>query len=222
MKTFYDLTSEEKVQLTAEQVQYYAKIDCANQGIIIPQKPINQLKSVVAPTQQYYQVGYESFVFESIEDAQNYIDAKNKSFQLKSIGNSYDNKNQYVSERTSDYKEVKTISAYSKEESVDLKSVLEYNAEVSKELKAYEESLSKYNEIESSIWEEIQEINFRNSRIALYDKIYNDYLSLADGNEKIAYTFFDKAYRNISLSDIDREIVDEILNTPICEEGVNV
>lgn len=220
MKTFYDLTSEEKVELTTEQVQYYAKIDCANQGIIIPQKPINGLKAVVAPTQQYYQVGYESFVFESIEDAQNYIDVKNKSFQLKSIGNNYDNKNQYISERTSDYKEVKTISAYSKEESVDLKSVLEYNAEVSKELKEYDESLSKYNKIESSIWNEINEINFKNSRVDLYDKIYNDYLDLANGDNKVAYTFFDKAYRNLSLSDTDREIVDEILNTPICVEAV--
>ena len=46
MKTFYDLTEEEKVLLTSEQVQYYTRIDCANRGIIIPQKPINSLKEV--------------------------------------------------------------------------------------------------------------------------------------------------------------------------------
>lgn len=218
MKTFSDLSDVEKTELSTEQVQYYAKIDCANRGIIIPQKPINELKHVNSPTQNYFQVGYESFVFEKIEDAQNYIDAKSKSFQIRSIGNNYDNKSQYVSERTSDYKEIKTIVLYTKEESIDLKTVLEYNSDVSKELKEYTESLSKYNEIESGIWEEIQEINYKKSRENLYEKIYNDYLELANGDNKVAYTFFDKAYRNLSLSDIDREIVDNILNSPIVEE----
>jgi len=218
MKTFEDLLESEKVELTIEQVQYYAKIDCANKGIIIPQKPINQLKDVVAPTQNYFQVGYESFVFETMEDAQSYIDAKSKSFQIRSIGNNYDNKSQFISERTTDFKEIKTIVLYTKEESVELKTILEYNDEVSKELKEYSGSLSKYNEIESSIRDEIKEINYYNSRKKLYDKIYSDYLDLASGNNEIAFTFFDKAYRNVSLSDIDREVVDAILTAPRCAE----
>ena len=105
---------------------------------------------------------------------------------------------------------------------VKLKTILEYNAETSKEWKEYNESLSKYNEVEASIWEEINEINFRNSREMFYDKVYSDYLTLANDNHKIAYTFFDKAYRNISLNDLDREIVDKILNTPICVESEKV
>ena len=222
MKTFDQLTKEEKVTLTGEEVQYYAKIDCANRGIIIPQKPINTIKDVIPPTQKYYQVGYESFVFETDKEAQDYIDAKGKALQVKSIGNSYDDKNKYVSERNSDYKDFKSITLYSKEEATELKTVLEYNAETSKEWKEYNESLFKYNEVEASIWEEINEINFRNSREMFYDKVYSDYLTLADDNHKIAYTFFDKAYRNISLNDLDREIVDEILNTPICVESEKV
>lgn len=218
MKTFYDLTKEEKVSLTTEQVQYYAKLDCANSGIIIPQKPINNLKAVTPPTQKYYQVGYESFVFETDKEAQDYIDAKSRALQVKSIGNSYDNKNQYVSERYTDYKDFKSIILYSKEEAADLKTILEYNSETSKEWEDYNDSLSKYNEIETGIWEEINQINFRNSREMFYDKIYSDYLVLAENNHKVAYTFFDKAYRNISLSDLDREIVDEILNAPTCAE----
>ena len=222
MKTFDQLTKEEKVTLTGEEVQYYAKIDCANRGIIIPQKPINTIKDVIPPTQKYYQVGYESFVFETDKEAQDYIDAKGKALQVKSIGNSYDDKNKYVSERNSDYKDFKSITLYSKEEATELKTVLEYNAETSKEWKEYNESLFKYNEVEASIWEEINEINFRNSREMFYDKVYSDYLTLADDNHKIAYTFFDKAYRNISLNDLDRDIVDEILNTPIFVESEKV
>jgi len=218
MKTFADLSDLEKVELTTEQVQYYAKIDCANRGVVIPQKPINELKQVIAPTQNYFQIGYESFVFETMDDAQAYIDAKSKSFRVVSIGSNFDSKSQFISEKMNDYKEIKTIALYTKEETADLKSILEYNSEVSKELKVYSEALSKYNEIESVIWEEIQEINYKNSRENFYDKIYKDYLELAGGDIKIAYTFFDKAYRNISLNDIDREIVDVILNSNSIED----
>jgi len=221
MKTFNDLTKEEKVALTAEQVQYYAKIDCANRGVIIPQKPINELQIVTPPTQKYYQVGYESFVFETDKEAQDYIDAKNKALQTSSVNNSYDS-NRFISNKVNEQKEIKSTVLYTKEEASELKAILEYNAETSKEWKDYEESLTKYNEIERDIWDEINEINFRNSREIFYDKIYNDYLVLAKNNHKIAYMFFDKAYRNLSLSDIDREIVDEILNAPTCAESETV
>ena len=81
MITFDQLTKEEKILLTEEQVNYYAKLDCANQGLIIPQKPINELKLVATPTQKFYQVGYESFVFETEQEAQDYIDEKEKPFK---------------------------------------------------------------------------------------------------------------------------------------------
>ena len=222
MKTFYDLTKEEKVLLTEEQVNYYAKLDCANQGLIIPQKPINELKIVAAPTQKFYQVGYESFVFETEQEAQDYIDAKGKSFQIKSIGNNYDSKNQFISNKIEDYKEVKSIILYSKEEAVSLKDVLTYNAETEKEWKSYNESLKEYNNIVSSMQEEIGEIQFYNKRLEFYDKVYQDYIELAGGLKDIAYTFFDKAYKTANLTEIDREIVDNILNEKVnisCESN---
>ena len=212
MNTFYDLTKEEKVVLTEEQVNYYAKLDCANQGLIIPQKPINELKLVAAPTHKYYQVGYESFVFETDKEAQDYIDAKGKAFQVKYIGNNYDNKNQFISEKVVDYKEIKSTILYTKEEDADLKSVLEYNAETEKEWKKYNESLKEFNSIVDSMWTEIGEIQFYNKRLEFYNKVYQDYVELAGGSNGVAYTFFDKAYRTANLSDVDREIVDSILN----------
>ena len=212
MKTFYDLTKEEKVVLTEEQVNYYAKLDCANQGLIIPQKPINELKLVAAPTQKYYQVGYESFVFETEQEAQDYIDAKGKAFQVKSIGNNYDNKNQFISEKVVDYKEIKSTILYTKEEATDLKSILEYNAETEKEWKKYNESLKEFNSIVDSMWTEIGEIQFYNRRLEFYNRVYQDYVELAGGSNDVAYTFFDKAYRTANLSDVDKEIVDGILN----------
>jgi hypothetical protein len=85
MKTFDQLTEEEKVGLTTEQVQYYARLGCANRGIIIPQKPISQVQSVTPATEKYYVVGYESFAFSTEADAQNYIDSKAKSFRILEV-----------------------------------------------------------------------------------------------------------------------------------------
>lgn len=219
MRKFDDLSTEEKLALTAEKVQYYAKIDCANRGIIIPQKPISEVQEVAKPTGKYYTVGYESFAFETEADAQNYIDAKAKSFKICSIGNDYNNKSQYVGAPTEDFKEIKTIILYTAEEARELKDTLTTNSEASKEWTSYNNSLKQYNDIVNGMWDEIKDINYVNSRKEYYDKVYNDYLDLAEGNNKTAFTFFSKAYSTISLNHIDRNIVDLILNAPICEEA---
>jgi len=213
MKTFYDLTDEEKVALTEEQVTYYAKVECANRGIIIPQKPINNLKEVEKPSSKYYQVGYESFVFESEQEAQEYLNSKSKALTVKTIGSGYSNP-QYVSKREVSTTEIKTTVLYSAEQVSELKSILEYNIETQKEWNTYNESLKEYNEIVSNIWEEVGEIAYKNSRVDYFNKIYTDYLTLADNNKDIAYNFFSKAYKNANLSDVDREVVDNILSTP--------
>lgn len=222
MKRFGELTNEDKITLTNEQVEYYAKLECADRGIIIPQKPINELKKVLKPSQKFYQVGYESFVFETEQDAQDYIDAKSKALQIKSVGNNYDAKNQYVSERSTDSKEIKTVTLYSKEEGVTLKDVLQYNSETSKEWSDYENVLANFKGIVSNFWEDINEIMFRNSRVTFYNKVYDDYVALADGDLAIAFNFFKKAYGNANLTDLDKEVVDEILNRPIVLENEEV
>ena len=62
------------------------------------------------------------------------------------------------------------------------------------------------------MWTEIGEIQFYNKRLEFYNKVYQDYVELAGGLNDVAYTFFDKAYRTANLSDVDRKIVDSILN----------
>ena len=72
------------------------------------------------------------------------------------------------------------------------------------------------------MWTEIGEIQFYNKRLEFYDKVYQDYIELAGGLKDIAYTFFDKAYKTANLTEIDREIVDNILNEEViisCESN---
>jgi hypothetical protein len=218
MKTFDQLTREEKKVLTEEQVNYYARLECANRGIIIPQKPINNVKIVKEPSQKFYLVNYESFVFSAEQDAQDYIDARKKGLRACSIGNSYTT--QYT--KKDDYiGRIETKLLYSEDEAKELKDILSYNSETDKEWEEYTISLKEYNGIVSWIWEEINDINHYDSRIEYYNKIYNSYLELAENNDSVAHTFFTKAYKDISLNDIDREIVNKIIKRPIVDESKN-
>lgn len=219
MKTFYDLTDEEKISLTENQVQYYAKLDCANQGIIIPQKPINNLKEVQPPTQKFYQVGYESIVFETEQDAQDYVNAKQKGFSTTYIGDSYNSREQYTNKAVNDVGDIKSIVLYTKEEAIGLKQTIKYNQETQKEWDEYNKALENYNNIERNIWSEIEDIKFYNSRQEYYQKVYDDYTELANGDLLTAHKFFEKAYKNADLTDIDKEIVDAIINIEAPVEG---
>ena len=214
MKTFFDLEETDKVGLTDEQIDYYTRLECANRGIVIPQKPINDLQNIEPPTNKYYQVGYESFVFATEKEAQDFIDIKSKSLQVKSVGSSYNDKNRYVDSNSNDYKEIKSIILYSKEEATNLKSILEYNAETQKEWDNYNNALSEFNDIRYSIINEISEIKFKTSRQLFYFKVFSDYVELANGDKETAMKFFEKAYKNANLTELDREIVNtEFFNT---------
>jgi len=218
MKTFYDLTKEEKVSLTTEQVQYYARLDCANQGIIIPQKPISETKPVIEPTTKFYSVGYESVYFDNEAAVEAYIALLAHSYIVKGMTNDYSSKSQYGVKRDTTNSEPKITLLYTTEEAKEIKDVLISNTQTKKEWNEYNEALKEYNNIVDSMWEEVRDINYVNSRKEYYNKVYNDYLELAEGNNKTAYTFFSKAYATLSLSDVDREIVDSILSAPTCEE----
>jgi hypothetical protein len=220
MKRFDQLTREEKKVLTEEQVNYYARLECADRGIIIPQKPINEVKIVKEQSQKFYSVDYESFVFSSEQDAQDYIDARKKGLRVCSIGNSYLASTQYT--KKDNYTgRIETKLLYSEDEAKELKDLLSYNSETGKEWEEYNKSLKEYNDIVNWIWEEINDINHYDLRVEYYDKIYNSYLELAENNNSVAHTFFTKAYQDISLNDIDRDIVDKIIKEPVVDESKN-
>ena len=211
MKRFNELTREEKVVLTEEQLQHYAKLECAEKGIIIPQKPMQEVQKTPLPTTKFYSVGYNSFVFRTEQEAQDYADAISKAL---SVGTTSDNRSfiKGVYERSLD---IKSQTVYNEEEYKLLRESLESNKEIQKEWETYNSQLSTFNSILEEMQYEIYDINHFNKRVDAYDKIYNDYLELAQGNAEIAHTFFSKAYKNADLDDVDRQVVNNILNTPI-------
>ena len=136
------------------------------------------------------------------------MDIKNKTLSVKSFGS---NDYQFADVRNNDRNEITAKVFYTKEEAETLKEVLTYNSETLKEWNSYNESLKEYNEILEDMFNKIKDILYYNSRQSFYDKIYQDYLELANNDDSVAFTFFEKAYKNSQLSDIDREIVDKML-----------
>lgn len=210
-KIYIELTEEEKVKLTYEDILFYAKLECANAGIIIPQEPTNKTKEVLQPSKKYYQIYYDSIVFETEADAQNYLDLKKKSLKIVGLTNDYDTKKSYA-KRYDNNEEIKHVILYTESEGEDIKDILKYNEEVHKERKIYNNALSGLNSFTDKIWNEINEINFKKTRKEYYQKVFNEYLDLAQGNNETAITFFSKAYKNAQLTDIDSLIVLDILN----------
>jgi hypothetical protein len=211
MKRFNELTKEEKVELTEEQLLHYAKLECADKGIIIPQKPMQEVQETPLPTTKFYSVGYSSFVFRTEQEAQDYADAISKALSTGTINDS----RSFIRGVYETSLDIKSQIVYTDEEYKLLKETLESNKEIQREWEVYNKQVNNFNSILSNMQNEIYDINHFNTRVTVFDKIYSDYLELAQGNEQVAHTFFSKAYKDADLGDIDREVVDNILNTPI-------
>lgn len=212
MKTFYDLNDEQKIALSNEQVEYYARIECANRGIVMPIKPVGELKEVQPPTTKFYTVGYESKLFEKESDAELYCKLIcATALSAHSIGKDYETNTQYAKKQVDRKQEIKSNLFYTEEEAIFLKEVLQYNSDLKSELKKYNEANEAFLGIQQDIFNEISEISYKNARLSHFLKIYDDYVVLAEDNLQVAYSFFEKAYKKAQLSDIDSEVVSEIL-----------
>lgn len=210
MKTFYDLTDEEKMNLTEDQIIYYAKLEGAQRGTIIPLKPVNELKEFKTPSKKFYQVGYESFVFETEEDAQKYVDIIAKTLTVKRLGNNYGSKDLYVTTRDTTT-EIKLITLYTEEEMKNVKSDLLYNESLTNEITAFEEANKEFNLIGEELKNCVEELLYYSGRVDYYGKVFEEYLTLAEGNHEMAQTFFNKAYSSARLSEVDAEIVAKMI-----------
>lgn len=210
MKTFYDLTDEEKMNLTEDQIIYYAKLECAQRGIIVPLKPVNELKEFKTPSKKFYQVGYESFVFETEEDAQKYVDIITKALTVKRLGNNYNSKDQYVT-TINTATEIKSITLYTEEEAKNVKSDVLYNESLTNQITTFEKANMEFNLIVKELKDCVEEFLYYSGRVDYYGKVFEEYLTLAEGNHEMAQTFFNKAYSSARLSEVDAEIVAKLI-----------
>ena len=226
MKKINEMTEQEILNLSEEEIQKMIKLRLAEEGIKIMDVPkVPELFEITPPDTIVYQIIAlgDNLSFEDINEANAILDLLSKSKSLGFTDYSWD-------KLGSDFKyfekgktrkwnnnggiELKSEKAYSMKLYAEITDVAIQNKKMrehaEKELKEYNEINSQCSDIVSEIRDRISEVNSKYERLnSLVYKFTNDYLPLADNNSEIAIKFMTKAY---SLSENDIEYVNSKCN----------
>jgi hypothetical protein len=206
MKRFRDLSKEELVTLTDEQIQNFIDIEIAYEGIMPVLEP--QYLAVPAidikPTVAVYEC--HSQLFKNKEDAIKFSEMeKLESSYEYSIGSDY----KYCSQKSDYGNDIKTKYFYKKEELEKVQTTLQDISRIqnrnNEQEKEYKNFIKETSKVRQSIYETINEAQDEIAEIEKAKKIYEKHLSLADGNKEIADKFFCDAYKNFP------EIIEKII-----------
>jgi len=209
MKRYSEMTPEELVALTDDQVRRLIDIEVAFAAIKpveVPVKPTLEAAGITASVIGY-KVGELVFLDEKDAQAVAALPVLKESF---SYGISY--KHRWL--ESADCK-VEKVSFYRQEDVLRIGAALKENEkrnEVYERQKSlYDEFLSKTTEISSSIWQAVREAQDALNKIEAGKRAYQKYLSLADGDHKIASKFFCDAFKD------EEELVKTVLASEYVE-----
>jgi hypothetical protein len=194
MKKINELTEQEILDLTDEQVEKMVKLYWAEEGVKMlkePEKP--KYHEVPKEDLTRYMSNVFNCTFADFEEAKK---AHDFIKELKSLKN-YSYLLHGKVERGFTQGDIETIGVYSSELHANVEPLKKANAE----LKAsYENALSEYNsekerqdELSSRIWDRVNEVRDEYSHMENMYDIYKEYLELA-GGESMAMAFLKKAY----------------------------
>lgn len=207
MKPFEELTHEELISLTSEELQNYIKFDIVSQGIEILDKPKEPAyRTVPEPTEAFFMVdGFDSiklFNKHVAEQLAIYL-TENSNLIIRNLDYDYKDCQRlyHFTNRTQSGNKtfnVTTEMAYTKEGYNEASAVAKENEKLRKE---FEDSMRAYNaysdvydiaygKINGVYWAAIKK---EDRKKYLRDK-YFEMLAIADNNAEIADRFFVKTY----------------------------
>lgn len=196
MKRYDEYSKEELAELSEEQINTLVELEIAYAGILpaICPQPIPPFDPGIKPTHELYECC--GLLFESQADAISLsgMSVSSKDYDYYSGGVQY----QYATKRDYD-SSVKKIFLYHKEDVDRVKAALKERKELEESYKAAQKEYDKFvketSEIRSTVFTAWREaLKFR-SAVSEAKRVYEKYLTLAEGNEKIADQFFTDAYR---------------------------
>lgn len=203
MKQITEMTEQEILSLTDEQLENLIKYGMAEEGIKILDRP-KEPKYFEVPAGDViaYKVGGFDKLFIDQKDAQSaseFILSLKKNLREDSYGKHYSLKfltsDNYGFENIGN---VQPLKFYSRE----LIEKIEGNYSTNESLKkAYEKSLKEYNEnyesaefIREEIYDRFREVQDKYRNMEHLLNTYTGYLNIAEGNSEIAMNFLKKAY----------------------------
>jgi hypothetical protein len=225
MKSFDDLTKEEKAVLTAEAIQLYIDLDCADAGLpMLPEIPPKPVMPVVVPDMEVYEVSGHKVP--TIENAQillaafaqvTILDYMYNTRTETSTGSCYVHEvREYNQGAKIERKPAMTQELYNANKAA----IEEYNIEKAEYDRIYSK-FTKAKESRTKISEAITNACIEARQyVAQREQYKNDfvrYVTLAEGNKQIAWNFLAKAN-----SDIEEEyhtLKSELLSEEVTDEN---
>ena len=219
MKRFEDLTREEIVALTGEDLDLFTKKELALKGIKIVDKPVEPIKPSIKKSITVYNIvqGYSVLLrFTNKEEAYKMLEYLNNTSSI--VGISYFSNESYITEGSGNFF-MEERKEYSKKDITDNKSIIDnYKKELEKykkENKEYEEFLNRFNIEFNNIYEKysiIVEEEIEKKRLIC--TFIEEYLPLSDNSIESALKFFTLAYN------VNEETLDIIKNK--AKESINI
>jgi len=220
MKKINELSEQEILNLTTEDVELMIKLRKAEEGIKLVAKPrLPDYFEIKPPDLIVYSFTLfgDELVFENIEDLNKVINViKNASskkrvdYDWNKLGSDYKYaESELKKPYNGDWHTTKSEHVYSLELYNEISDLAAQNKKLKdqyeKELKEYEASLSEVKWIEDDINEKVSEVKDKYWELESFCRKFKyDYMPLSSDNENIAMNFMDKAY---SLTDEQKDYV---------------
>lgn len=193
MKTYWDSTDLEKMNLTKAEVQSFIDIELMTKGVVKVTKPNFQEIKDVSEFEKVVYYEYGGILFRTIEQVNAFIQLNPMKEGYDYYGAGYDYKYGEPIESS-----IKNVSLFRvgdiKENSLLFKSnktAKEFNEA---ETKRYEKEMSIMEDAVAPIWEDWHEKQGMARKCKKINDTYKEYLSMTKGDEALALEFLAKIY----------------------------
>lgn len=219
MKTIDEMTEQEILALTDEQVEKMKKLVLAENGVQFPEKPKHvELFDIEDEDMAVYNIPLlGDMCFANRDEAERVLQLLSECGSLGFIENDYqaqadyfrhEKKRKYCAYNENELS-ITTKRAYSIELYNKIKDFSKQNKkmqeQLEKDLQAYNKAMERNIELTSGIEDRIREVRSKYRRLDGFKRKFDEeYLPLADGDRDMAIRFMAKAY---NLTDEEKEYV---------------
>jgi hypothetical protein len=219
MKTIQEMTDQEILALTPENLDHMVKLRMAEEGIkILPYPSAPELITIPDKDDFAYDIKGTELLFREKADAEAIADFI-LSYKEKALTEDYTNDYNYKHLapvgsvwRSKEFGVISRCEFYTKETLASTKKNIEENARIKKlhdaEMSEYNNSISDGESIREEIHGRYNEVVEKYEEFERLKRRYSEYLELADNQPDIAMNFLKKAYK------VSEEAEDYILPKP--------
>ena len=207
MKNFEDLTEQEILNLSHDDVEKYVNLKKANEGIKLIEAPeIPKYKDIPGKDMVVYVCGLfgDSLLFKDLSELQNILEIIRNSKNIGSSSSRHGSDNSFFSGLTNEYSfdcwdEIKTKKYYSPELYKKIKDDKKNNDSMKQKYesyyKDYEINQKESNWISKYLFDKYYEVQDKYNTLNSYcNQMKETYMSLAEDKEEIAIKFLVKAH----------------------------